>query len=50
MKAVKTIAVLTAAALAPLAQASGYHFGTQSVTAQGTANAIELINNEGIIF
>ena len=39
MKAVKAIAVLTAAALAPLAQASGYHFGTQSVTAQGTANA-----------
>ena len=39
MKAVKTIAVLTAAALTPLAQASGYHFGTQSVTAQGTANA-----------
>ena len=32
-------ALLTAAALSAQAQASGYHFGTQSVTAQSTANA-----------
>ena len=35
----KPLALLTLAALAQQAAASGYHFGTQSVTAQGTANA-----------
>ena len=35
----KPLALLTLAALAQQAVASGYHFGTQSVTAQGTANA-----------
>lgn len=37
---VKTLATLAAGALlGTAAHASGYHFGTQSVTAQGTANA-----------
>ena len=39
MNRLRTLACLTAAAFAAQAQASGYHFGTQSVTAQGTANA-----------
>lgn len=39
MNRLRTLACLTAAAFSAQAQASGYHFGTQSVTAQGTANA-----------
>lgn len=39
MNRLRTLACFTAAAFAAQAQASGYHFGTQSVTAQGTANA-----------
>ena len=39
MNRLRTLVCLTAAAFAAQAQASGYHFGTQSVTAQGTANA-----------
>lgn len=35
----KTLSLLTIAVLAQHAAASGYHFGTQSVTAQSTANA-----------
>lgn len=35
----KSSVILTAAALAAPAWASGYHFGTQSVSAQSTANA-----------
>ena len=35
----KTAFILSAALLSTAVQASGYHFGTQSVNAQGTANA-----------
>ena len=35
----KTAILLSAALLSTAVQASGYHFGTQSVNAQGTANA-----------
>lgn len=35
----KTAFILSTALLSTAVQASGYHFGTQSVNAQGTANA-----------
>lgn len=39
MNALRVTALLVGAAFAQQAFASGYHFGTQSVSAQGTANA-----------
>ncbi|WP_284197808.1 OmpP1/FadL family transporter [Chitinimonas prasina] len=39
MHALRVTALLVGAAFAHQAYASGYHFGTQSVSAQGTANA-----------
>ncbi|QDQ28548.1 transporter [Chitinimonas arctica] len=39
MHALRVTALLVGAAFAQQALASGYHFGTQSVSAQGTANA-----------